>query len=444
MKPTQCLPRSLLYFAVLSCAGESSGATFAEEVARLASPLVDATGLTPTKSVGLFVVTTTKSGTQTFGFGARSAGGAIVPDGNTFFQIGSISKTLTGLILASVIESSGGAVQAATPVNAMLATDLRMPGFNGQPVTLAQLATHYGGLPTFPTNMTGPAFYPAQGYTRTQLATYLSGFTLSAPPGSVYEYSNTGFGLLALALADNTGVATYSALLSARLTGPLSMADTGLNEAPFTNGISGRLAQGYRSTGTALVPMAMSDMGVLEGAGEVISTGNDMARVLRALSGIAPFPVPGAVERAVAPRAPGTAGAMTGYGLDISTLTNGVQQWEKAGLVAGYTAYIAFRRQPASGIAILSNRAQHSDVVSLARQVLALLTPPTLTVDVPAPGQVRISFPAAARLTYGVQVSTNLADWTTITTVTNTTAAEAPLEISLPASGTNQFIRLSY
>jgi CubicO group peptidase (beta-lactamase class C family) len=186
--------------------------------------LVDATGLTPTKSVGLFVVTTTKSGTQTFGFGARSAGGAIVPDGNTFFQIGSISKTLTGLILASVIESSGGAVQAATPVNAMLATDLRMPGFNGQPVTLAQLATHYGGLPTFPTNMTGPAFYPAQGYTRTQLATYLSGFTLSAPPGSVYEYSNTGFGLLALALADNTGVATYSALLSARLPSPTESA----------------------------------------------------------------------------------------------------------------------------------------------------------------------------------------------------------------------------
>jgi serine-type D-Ala-D-Ala carboxypeptidase/endopeptidase len=435
----------LVVAAFLASLPRAKAATFADEVARLATPLVDASGLTPTRAVGLVVVVVTDQGTRTFGFGARSAGGVTPPDGDTFFQVGSISKTFTGLLLAAQIESSGGTLLPSTPVNALLAPDLRMPGFGTQQVTVAQLATHYGGLPQFPNNMTGPAFYPAQGYTRAQLATYLSGFTLSAAPGTVYEYSNTGSGLLALALGDRAGLAPYSALLSAQLTGPLGMSDTGLNEAPFTNGITTRLAQGYRSTGTALVPMALSDMGVLEGAGEIISTGNDMAKFLRVLAGLAPFPVAGAVERTVAPRAPGTTGTMTGYGLDIYTLTSGVQQWEKAGLVAGYSAYFAFRRQPGTAVAVLSNRSQHvAAVVPVVREILNLLTPPNLSVAPIAPSSMRVTFPAAARLSYEVQTSPDLSDWTPFTTVTNTAETPATLTFDVPMTPPSKFVRLRY
>jgi len=434
----------LVVGAFLALLPRAEAATFADEVARLATPLVDASGQNATRSVGLVVMVVTDQGTRTFGFGARSAGGASPPDGDTFFQVGSISKTFTGLLLAAQIESSGGTLLPSTPVNALLAPDLRMPGFGTQPVTVAQLATHYGGLPQFPNNMTGPAFYPAQGYTRAQLATYLSGFTLSAAPGSAYEYSNTGSGLLALALGDRAGLAPYSALLAAQLTGPLGMSSTGLNEAPFTNDIATRLAQGYRSNGTALVPMAISDMGVLEGAGEIISTGNDMAKFLRVLAGLAPFPVAGAVERATAPRAPGATGTMTGYGLDIYTLTSGVQQWEKAGLVAGYTAYIAFRRQPGTAVAVLSNRAQHQSVTSVAREILSLLTPPTLSVEPVAPGSMRVTFPAAARLAYEVQTSPNLSDWSAFTTVTNTAETPATLTVDVPMTPPSSFVRLRY
>lgn len=115
----------------------------------------------------------TDQGTRTFGFGACSAGRATPPDGDTFFQVGSISKTFTGLLLAAQIESSGGT---------LLVPDLRMPGFGTQPVTVGQLAMHYGGVPAFLRNMNGPMFYTVQGYTRAQLATYHSGFKPSAPP----------------------------------------------------------------------------------------------------------------------------------------------------------------------------------------------------------------------------------------------------------------------
>ncbi|MCI0540315.1 MAG: beta-lactamase family protein [Verrucomicrobiales bacterium] len=430
--------------ASLGASPRIEAATFAEEVARLATPLVDASGQDAARSVGLVVVVVTRAGTQAFGFGALTAGGATPPDGDTYFQIGSISKSLTGLILASVIESSGGTILADTPVNSLLAADLRMPGFGAQPVTLEHLATHHGGLPAFPNNMTGPPFYPAQGYARAQLSNYLAGFALSAPPGTVYEYSNTGFGLLALALGDQAGVAPYSALLGARLTGPLGMGDTGLNEAPFATGLGARLAQGYRSTGTALVPMALSDMGVLEGAGEVISTGNDMGKLLRVFSGLDPFPVAGAVAQAVAPRAPGAPGTQTGYGLDISSLTNGVVQYEKAGLVAGYTAYIAFRREPATGVIVLSNRGQHQAVVPLARQVLALLTPPVVSIGMAAPDLAQISFTAAARLSYEVQTSSDLIDWAAFTTLTNSADNPANLSTTIPMSPPRGFVRLRY
>jgi hypothetical protein len=183
---------------------------------------------------------------------------------------------------------------------------------------------------------------------------------------------------------------------------------------------------------------------VLEGAGEIISTGNDMAKFLRVLAGLAPFPVAGAVERATAPRAPGATGTMTGYGLDIYTLTSGVQQWEKAGLVAGYTAYIAFRRQPGTAVAVLSNRAQHQSVTSVAREILSLLTPPTLSVEPAAPSLMRVTFPAAARLAYEVQTSPNLSDWTTFITVTNTAETPATLTFDVPMTPPTSFVRLHY
>ena len=105
-------------------------------------------------------------------------------------------------------------------------------------------------------------------------------------PGTRSSYCNAGPVIAGRIIEKVTGQ-SFPEFMVSRLTGPLGMSDTGLNEAPFTNGIDARLAQGYRSTGTALVPMALSDMGVLEGAGEIISTGNDMAKFLRVLSGLA-------------------------------------------------------------------------------------------------------------------------------------------------------------
>jgi CubicO group peptidase (beta-lactamase class C family) len=174
-------PRSAAVFALAALVAmlqQSEAATFSDEVSRLATPLVDASRLNPNRAVGLVVVVVTRHGIQVFDFGANRAGEATAPDGDTYFQIGSVSKSLTGLLLASTIEGSAGTLNAGDGVNAHLAPDPRAPDFQRQPVMLGHLAKHYGSLPDMPNNLTGPPTSPAQNDSRTQLATYLSTLTL--------------------------------------------------------------------------------------------------------------------------------------------------------------------------------------------------------------------------------------------------------------------------
>jgi hypothetical protein len=57
---------------------------------------------------------------------------------------------------------------------------------------------------------------------------------------------------------------------------------------------------------------------------------------------------------------------------------------------------------------------------------------------------MRVTFPAAARLTYEVQTSSNLSDWSSFTTVTNSAEAPATLFIDVPMTPPSKFVRLRY
>ena len=98
------MKHSLTFIASALLAGfitspRTEAASFADEVTRLATPLVDASGLTPTRSVGLVVMVVTDSGTRTFGFGARRAGAPPSPYGDTFLQVCSTYKTINEMLL---------------------------------------------------------------------------------------------------------------------------------------------------------------------------------------------------------------------------------------------------------------------------------------------------------------------------------------------------------
>lgn len=208
--------------------------------------------------------------------GARSAGNRRPVDGGTVFQIGSLSKVTTSLLLADMV--ARGEVRLDDPVSQSLPAGVTMLEV-GRPVTLRHLATHTSGLPSMPTNFDirgEPDPYAA--YPVDSIWSFLSTFKPDNPPGTAYEYSNLGVSLLGLALALRLGT-TYEALLKERVLTPLGMSSTSitLNADQLE-----RLAPGH---GPDLQPIGGWEMVTLQASGSLRSTAEDMLLLLQAFLG---------------------------------------------------------------------------------------------------------------------------------------------------------------
>jgi len=151
------------------------------------------------------------------------------------FQIGSVTKVVTGLLLADMADR--GQVLLSDPATKYL------PGAAPGRATLADLATHTSGLPRLPPGLRRYAllrpgdpyaWYPAGALVRAgrrSLAT--------AAGGQPYLYSNYGFGLLGYLLGQAEGV-PYMKLAEQRICGPLGMSATRFNATPVQGYSRGR------------------------------------------------------------------------------------------------------------------------------------------------------------------------------------------------------------
>src|SRR6476469_3328162 len=142
------------------------------------------------------VVATLEQGSAPKIYTAGVSGIAGLPlDGNTVFEIGSITKVFTNTILADMV--SKGEVRLDDPVSKFLPTRVHVPERNGKKITLLDLATQSSGLPRLPSNLNpADATNPYADYSVTQLYEFLSSYVLTRDIGSQYEYSNLGMGLL--------------------------------------------------------------------------------------------------------------------------------------------------------------------------------------------------------------------------------------------------------
>lgn len=141
------------------------------------------------------------------------------------FEIGSINKTFTGTLLADMV--ARGEVAFDDPVAKYLPKEVTVPSWEGREITLLDLATHHSGLPRLAGNhMPADMSNPYADYTVETLYEFLSSHELRREPGTEFEYSNLGMGLLGHALARAAGT-TYRDLLRARILEPLGMQMTG-------------------------------------------------------------------------------------------------------------------------------------------------------------------------------------------------------------------------
>lgn len=198
------------------------------------------------KAVGLVVGVVRDGKTDVFGRGRVAPDSDRVPDGSTLYEIGSISKVFTSLALASMV--SEGAVKLDDPVRTLLPGDWKVPRRDDREITLADLSTHTSGLPRVPAAVIFRAIFnddPYAAFDDRALRQFLSAHTLRRDPGSKFEYSNLGAGLLGYALALKAG-GDYEALIASKVTGPLGMTSTRVVPGVA---LEPRLAKGYKAGG---------------------------------------------------------------------------------------------------------------------------------------------------------------------------------------------------
>lgn len=303
------------------------------------------------------VVATLEKGKPPRIFSAGSSGSARPLDGNTVFEIGSITKTFTSALLADMVQR--GEVKLDDPVSKFLPATVRVPSRGGKQITLLDLATQSSGLPRLPNNLS-PAnvLNPYADYSVEKLYDFLSHYELTRDIGSQFEYSNLGVGLLGHALALRAG-RSYEALLTERILEPLGMHETRITLTPE---MREHLAVGHAANGT-VVPNW--DLPTLAGAGALRSTANDMAKFLAANLDSTTGRVARDLAVAHVPLR-GTTSDQLKIGLVWLTVNRfgAPLVWHDGG-TGGYHSFIGFDPAKARGLVVLTNISADVDDIGM-------------------------------------------------------------------------------
>ncbi|WP_052850458.1 serine hydrolase domain-containing protein [Streptomyces avicenniae] len=278
--------------------------------------------------------------------GHRTAGSAEPVRTDTPFALGSLTKTLTGLLLAEL--ACRGDVSYDDPIDLHL-PPAAAPRHATAPITLLDLATHSAGLPRLPGNFyrRGLPHLLSNPYARYREEDLHRATAHVRPRSRVVRYSTFGMGLLGHLLANAAGT-DYGTLLTYRLLRPLGMTGTSVSGA---DGPPPDAATGHRRGR----PAHHWTFDALAGAGAAYATGDDMLRYLQAQL----RPQHTALSAALTathqpyhpyPRSPNaTCLAWTHRAMDDHTLL-----WHSGG-TGGFTAFIGFSPEARAGAALLAN-----------------------------------------------------------------------------------------
>jgi D-alanyl-D-alanine-carboxypeptidase/D-alanyl-D-alanine-endopeptidase len=301
------------------------------------------------QAVGIVAGIIEPSGRRVVAYGNLANGDQRTLDGDTIFEIGSISKVFTSLLLADMVNRKEVALD--DPAAKYLPEHVKIPERSGKSITLLDLSTHSSGLPRLPSNLKlkDPA-NPYAGYSVDDLYQFLSGYTLPRDPGSEFEYSNLGGGLLGHLLAYRAGT-DYESLIRSRITQPLSMPDTGIT---LSSSMKRRMATGHNAL---LAPVANWDFPTLAGAGALRSSANDMLTFLEAFLGYKESPLAPAMKAMLEVRRPA---GKTKIEIGLAWNIFGEGAWHGGG-TGGFRSFVGCDLKARIGVVVLSNASRDVD-----------------------------------------------------------------------------------
>lgn len=304
------------------------------------------------QAVGLVVGLLDAGGHRTIVAAGDPGPGRPPLDGATVFEIGSITKTFTATLLAVMAQDDE--VSLSEPVARLLPPGAHIPATGTREITLLDLATHTSGLPSLPGNF-APADpgNPYADYTIQQLDEFLAGYVLPRPPGLGFQYSNLGFGLLGIALANRAGK-SYGELVTSRILVPLEMRSTGIT---LTAEQRARMALGHSAWGQ---PVSNWDIPTLAGAGALLSTVSDMLDYAAANLPGAEGALATSMREAEQPRRAISTGDSIGLAWITTHTPRVVITWHNGG-TGGFRGFLGLDRRARRAVVILANSANNVD-----------------------------------------------------------------------------------
>ncbi len=292
------------------------------------------------------------NGTKVYSFGSMSKANNMPVNESTLFDIGSITKTFTTLVLADMVKQ--GIVNLNDPIEKYLPAGVKVPQYNGHKITLENLATHTSGLPFMPSNIwiNNTVGDLNSNYNSTQMYQGLSNITLSSKPGTKFLYSDFGMGLLGYILSLKAGV-PYEQLVKDRILDVIGMNDTKITLSE--NDIKHKFPIGHLN-GSEIETPKVPD--VIASAGAFRSTANDLLKYLSANMGLLHTKLDDSIQlqhliqhSGIIPNPMNYSGYIAlGWGV----LTNfGTETLTHAGAINGWNSYVGFTPSKQIGVVLL-------------------------------------------------------------------------------------------
>jgi serine-type D-Ala-D-Ala carboxypeptidase/endopeptidase len=337
--------------------------------------------------VSMVIGVISPNGTHVYSYGNISKENSTSVNGDSIFDIGSITKTFTTTLLVDMVRR--GLISLDDPIEKYLPDNVKVPAYNGRMIRIENLATHTSGLPDFPAG-----WNRNQSYTDEQVYNFLSNITLQREPGVFANYSDFGMGLLGHILAIKSGI-PYEKLVKDRILNVLGMDSTGI--AMNSTGITypaildSRLAKGHsggEEVALEFIPEA------LQSAGALYSTTNDLMKYLSANLGLIKTKINDILEethliRAEYQQPPATrataelfssnkslSASYVGLGWFIDT-NLGAEIIQHSGSIEGYSSFIGFNPDKQVGFVELCS-CEGVDMPMEVRESLAAFITATL------------------------------------------------------------------
>ena len=310
------------------------------------------------RGVGYVVGMVDASATRVVSYGHAARGEDRPVDGNTVFQVGSVTKVFTSLLLAEM--AGRGEVRLEDPIALYVPPSVKTS--RAKAITLLQLSRHTAGFMSFADDLDATGADPAAaGYTNEAMFAFLDKHPMRAEAGVHHSYSSYGTALLGELLARRAGT-DFESAVRARILEPLGMTRSGFALTPQ---LAAAHAAGHASNGS---PRRLIEARGMLGSGSLRTTANDLIRFVQAHLGLREStlaPALRATQRTDADRQ--RPDLPMGLGWFYAELP-GRRIIQHGGAAPGFRAYVGMDLERTRGVVVLAN--SDHDVANLGLHLL--------------------------------------------------------------------------